>query len=64
MTIAILLILWLDWPQIRAKSKRDKVAFITLLLIGWLLSLLDLPNTPGPVLVLKTIFKPFRGWVE
>lgn len=63
-TIAVLLILWFDWPRMKAKPPKDKAAFVTLLLIGWLLSMLDLPNTPGPTTLLEAVFKPFRGLVE
>jgi Na+/melibiose symporter-like transporter len=63
-TIAVLLITWFEWPKLKQKPKKDKVAFISLLLIVWLLSMLDLPNTPGPTTVLHFIFKPFKGLLE
>ncbi|HTG70739.1 MAG TPA: hypothetical protein VL921_15885 [Candidatus Udaeobacter sp.] len=63
-TFAALLILWCDWPRMKEKPTKDKAAFVSLLLIGWLLSMLDLPNTPGPITLLEAIFKPFRGLVE
>ncbi|MDQ8734179.1 hypothetical protein [Paenibacillus sp. LHD-38] len=63
-TIAALLILWFEWPRMKAKPIKDKAALVSLLLIGWLLTMLDLPNTPGPTTLLEAIFKPFRGLVE
>jgi hypothetical protein len=63
-TIAVLLITWFEWSKLKQKPKKDKVAFISLLLIVWLLSMLDLPNTPGPTTVLQIIFKPFKGLLE
>lgn len=63
-TIAVLLIWWFEWPKLKQKPKRDKSIFVSLLLLIWLLSMLDLPNTPGPTTLLQFIFKPFKGLVE
>jgi hypothetical protein len=63
-TIAVLLITRFEWPKRKAKSVKDKAVFVSLLLLVWILSMLDLPNTPGPTTVLLFIFKPFRGLTE
>lgn len=63
-TITAMLILWYDWPRMKAKPSKDKAALAALLLIGWLMSLLNLEDTPGPATLLEAIFKPFRGLVE
>lgn len=63
-TIAAFLIFWLEWRSLKLKTKNDQVAFVMLLLIVWLLSMLDLPNTPGPTAFLEFIFKPLKGLVE
>ncbi|MBY0011228.1 hypothetical protein [Paenibacillus typhae] len=63
-TIASLLILWLDWPRMKANPAKDKAAFLSLLLVTWLLSMLDLPNTLGPTTFLEAVFKPLRGLLE
>ncbi|MGW9528352.1 hypothetical protein ACWHAM_11445 [Paenibacillus terrae] len=63
-TISVLLIIRLEWPKLKVKPIRDKAVFVSLLLLVWILSMLDLPNTPGPTTVLMFIFKPFRGLVE
>ncbi|MEV5028313.1 hypothetical protein [Paenibacillus sp. LPE1-1-1.1] len=63
-TIAALLILSFEWPRMKAKPAKDKAALVSLLLIGWVLSMLDLPNMPGPTTLLEVIFYPFRGLIE
>ena len=63
-TISVLLIMWIDWPKIKGKPAWDKAAFISLLILVWVLSMLDLPNTPGPTTFYEFIFKPLRGLVE
>lgn len=63
-TISALLITRYEWPKLRTKPVRDKAVFISLLLLVWILSMLDLPNTPGPTKALLFIFKPFRGLTE
>ncbi|MCR8635040.1 hypothetical protein [Paenibacillus radicis (ex Xue et al. 2023)] len=63
-TIAVMLIIWLEWSQLKSKPTKDKLVFISLLLLVWLLSMLDLPNTQGPTTLLRFIFKPFRPLLE
>ncbi|NOU88934.1 hypothetical protein GC102_24765 [Paenibacillus sp. LMG 31460] len=63
-TLAASLIFWLEWRNLKQKTKKDRLAFVMLLLIVWLLSMLDLPNTPGPTTFLEFIFKPLKGLVE
>ncbi|MBA2939858.1 hypothetical protein HZF08_16215 [Paenibacillus sp. CGMCC 1.16610] len=63
-TIAMILISLFEWPKLKQKPKRDKAVFIMLLLTGWVLSMFDLPNTPGPTSIFKIVFKPLRGLIE
>lgn len=63
-TISVMLIWWYEWPKLKEKPKRDKAVFVCLLLVVWVLSMLDLPSTPGPTTLLEIIFKPFRGLLE
>lgn len=58
--VVILLIIFWGWPRIKDYPKKDRIAFMTLLCIGGILSLFDLPNIPGPVTLLETFFKPFH----
>ncbi|WP_068784864.1 hypothetical protein [Paenibacillus phocaensis] len=63
-TFSALLIARLEWPKMKAKPIWDKAVFLSLLLLVWILSTLDLPHTAGPTTVLMFIFKPFRGLME
>lgn len=63
-TIAVLLILWFEWRNLKQKPKKDRVVFLTLIILVWFLSMLNLPNTPGPISFLQVIFKPFKGLIE
>lgn len=63
-TIAVMLISLLEWPKLKAKPMWDKAVFVSLLLLVWLLSMFDLPNTTGPSTVLQVIFNPFKELVE
>lgn len=63
-TIAVLLIVWFEWKKLRSKPAKDKAVFVALLLLVWILSMLDLPKTPGPTTFLLYIFKPFKGLLE
>lgn len=63
-TIAVLLIMWVEWSKLKQKPLWDRAVFVSLLLAVWLLSMLDLPHTPGPTTLLQAIFKPFRPLVE
>ncbi|MDD9271927.1 hypothetical protein ACFPES_33365 [Paenibacillus sp. GCM10023248] len=63
-TIATLLIVWVEWSKLKQKPLWDRAVFVALLLAVWLLSMLDLPHTPGPPTLLQAIFKPFKPLVE
>ena len=43
-TVIVALIILYQWPRMKQNPKKDKLAFITLLLIGWVLSMFDLPT--------------------
>lgn len=53
-----------EWKKIKTYPKRDKITFFILLLIAGSLSLFDLPNLPGPVTLLESIFRPFGKFME
>lgn len=62
--LAVILIFCVEWPKLKHKPKKDKISFVTLLLIACCLSMLDLPHTPGPTRALEFIYRPFKGLVE
>ncbi|MBU8880851.1 hypothetical protein BGM26_18010 [Bacillus sp. FJAT-29790] len=51
-------------PKMKKYPRKDKIAFFTLLTMAGILSLFDLPNMPGPVTFLESIFKPIRRFME
>ncbi|MFH5183601.1 hypothetical protein ACHHV8_13795 [Paenibacillus sp. TAB 01] len=63
-TAAISIIAWFEWPRLKQKPARDRAAFISLLLLGWILSMFDLPHIPGPTNYLQHIYKPLSGWLK
>ena len=60
MSFAAVCIVFFQLPRIKRNQKKEKAAFISLTLLGWLLSclLVFYPDTPGPVQLVDTIFRP------
>lgn len=63
-TLAVIAIGFMEWPKMRRKPPQDRAAFICLLLLGWGMSALNLPHTPGPTQLLMAVFKPLAWLVE
>ena len=63
MVIVALVILY-EWPKMKQNPKKDKMAFFTLLLIGLVLSMFDLPHMGGPTAWIQTLFGPFGRFME
>lgn len=61
--VSIIIVLF-QWPKMKQTKKKDKAAFIILLLIGLSLSMLNLPYIPGPVKWIEHVFKPFTKILE
>ncbi|WP_141430429.1 hypothetical protein [Bacillus sp. 03113] len=55
-----------EWPKMNPNQKKEKVTFVTLTTLGWLLAVLLLffPNMPGPTQLLDYIFKPLSKLLE
>lgn len=64
MTVAVLLIFLVEWPKLRSQPRKDRYAFVLLLSIGWILSLFDLQNLPGPITFLEMVFRPFSAMMR
>lgn len=49
-----------EWPQMNRKQKKEKVTFIGLTAMGWLLGvmLVFFPDLPGPTQLFDNLFKP------
>ncbi|MBT2733785.1 hypothetical protein [Bacillus sp. ISL-7] len=65
-TIALALMFLYEWPKIKSKEKKEKIAFVCLLAMGWILSfiLLYYPDTPGPSYLVDRIYKPLGKLLE
>jgi multisubunit Na+/H+ antiporter MnhB subunit len=60
----VTLIILYEWPKMKQNPKKDKVAFLTLLLTGLVLSMFNLPQMSGPTQWIETLFKPFGEFME
>ncbi len=65
-TLAVALIIFFVWPSINQKQKKEKVTFITLTIMGWLLAILLVffPELPGPTQMIDKIFSPLGKLME
>lgn len=65
-TITVALIAMFEWRKIDQKLSKEKIAFVALTLLGWLLAILLVfyPDMPGPTQLVETIFKPFSKLLE
>jgi hypothetical protein len=63
-TVIVALIILFQWPSMKQNPKKDKLAFFTLLLIGWGLSMFDLPHIGGPTSWVEALFRPFGQFME
>lgn len=64
MSVLVCILFALEWPRLSGLPKRDKAAFITLLFVAWVLSMLDLPNLPGPTTFINALFRPLGQYLE
>ncbi|MFD1706423.1 hypothetical protein ACFSCZ_06595 [Siminovitchia sediminis] len=62
-TVVIAIIITLQWPKMKNHPGKDKGVFVTLLLIGLVLSAFKLGHLPGPGTFLKWIFGPVGKWI-
>ncbi|MGE7761445.1 hypothetical protein [Peribacillus sp. NPDC097895] len=62
--VIVFLIILYEWPKMKKNPKKDKVAFLTLLLIGLVLSMFNLPQMSGPTEWMQTLFRPFGEYME
>lgn len=65
-TMIIILITLYQWPKLDQHYKKDKAAFITLSVIGWLLAnlLIFYPELPGPSKLIDNMYKPLGKLLE
>jgi multisubunit Na+/H+ antiporter MnhB subunit len=55
-----------EWPKINQNQKKEKVAFVVIISIGFTLAILlnMYPNMPGPTQLVEVIYKPFSKILE
>jgi|GEM_PF-968130 len=53
-----------DWKRMKQAPKKDRILIGSLLAFATFLSLFDLLNMPGPITILRTIFKPLSTLLE
>jgi hypothetical protein len=65
-TLLVTLIALWEWPRMNENPKKDKVAALSLLALGWLLSILfvHFPDIPGPDKWVQTIFEPLGNLLK
>ncbi|MBD8588078.1 hypothetical protein IFT92_09665 [Peribacillus simplex] len=63
--VAILMTLY-EWQKMNKNQKKEKRAFVTLTMAGWLLAVLLVffPDMPGPTHLMDVIFKPLGKLLE
>jgi Na+/melibiose symporter-like transporter len=65
-TFLVALIFLYEWPKMDKTKKKEKITFLSLNLIGWVLAVLLIffPDMPGPTQVVETIFQPLSKILE
>ncbi|AAY60297.1 hypothetical protein I6G76_00065 (plasmid) [Bacillus cereus] len=65
-TVCVILMTFYEWPKMDWNQKKEKIAFITLTAMGWLLAILLLffPDMPGPTQMIEKLFKPLGKMLE
>jgi multisubunit Na+/H+ antiporter MnhB subunit len=59
-TFIVILVTLYEWPKMNKGQKKEKLAYATLMMSGWLLAvlLIFVPDIPGPTQLVDVIFKP------
>jgi multisubunit Na+/H+ antiporter MnhB subunit len=65
-TLAMALIILYVWPRLNQEQEREKVSFIALTIMGWLMAILLVfyPEMPGPTQMIDTIYRPLGRILE
>ena len=60
LTILIIIIVGFQWSKLKQDQKKEKVTFISISVVGWILSILLIifPDMIGPTQIIDTLFKP------
>lgn len=65
-TVVVGLMVLYEWPRMKRGQKKERAAFVTVTVIGWVLAamLLIYPNMPGPTQLANALFKPLSEWIK
>jgi hypothetical protein len=60
-TLIVCLVGFYQWTKMNQYPKKDKIVFLSITVIGWILAILLIyfPDLPGPNKMTKIIFEPF-----
>ncbi|MBY0120973.1 hypothetical protein [Bacillus sp. S/N-304-OC-R1] len=53
-----------EWPKLKNYPKKDKTAFIVLIIFSLCLSLFNLPYIEGPIRWIQYVLQPFVNFVN
>ena len=61
-TVLLVLIYWLQWPVLEKNVKKVKMAFLSIMIVNWVLAVLLVifPEMPGPGKMVDFIYKSFK----
>lgn len=65
-SLLIICIVMFQLAKVKKDNKKEKVALISLSLLGWILAtlLLFIPELPGPTQLIDHVFKPLGNLIE
>ncbi|MFC5406856.1 hypothetical protein [Cohnella soli] len=65
-TVILILMVLFEWPKMNKNMKKEKAAFVTITIIGWLLAILLVlfPDMPGPTQFVDMIYRPLGKLLE
>ncbi|WP_026574189.1 hypothetical protein [Bacillus sp. UNC438CL73TsuS30] len=63
--LIVLAIILYQWPKLHQHQKRDKIAFLALTILGWILAILLIffPELPGPTQFVSWMYEPLGKWL-
>lgn len=65
-TLVVALMVLYEWPRMNPNQKKEKVVFVILIAMEWLLAILLLfyPDLPSPTQMLEVVFQPLSKFLE
>lgn len=63
LTLAIAILAWFERKRVKQIPGKERMVFVLLLLSAWIMTFLDLQNTPGLPSLFDKLFGPLRPLV-